>query len=148
MTTVSGYITRPLVSGSPGNLAICNGVIDLRMNEFDPGTLTPRYEWADSDWATGAVDVSGGAEDNPTMTAVWIVKGTSHSNLNTNVGLLVAALRQNKYAIRLSFDSQNNEWTCFRAQMTQPFTSIRERRYWAEVTSLIPRHPIPVYGPF
>lgn len=147
MTTVTGAITRTELS--LGDLTIISGgVYDIRVNTFDPGTVVPRYEWAASDWAHGAVDTSGGALDNPTITAVWRIRGTSHSDLNTKVAALVAALRQSTFNLTLSFDSQDSKWKCYRAQLTHPYTSARQRAYVGEMTSLIPRHPIPVSGPF
>lgn len=146
MTTVSGVITRSELSLS--DLTICDGVRDLRIDAFDAGTVAPRYEWQTSDWVHGAQDSGSGALDLATITAVWLVQGSSHSNLNSVLTGLVKALRQSTFELSLQFDSQESRWSCRRASIQQPLTAVRELHYLAELTTLIPRHPIPLAGPF
>lgn len=145
MSTIAATITRTELS--LGDLTVADATYGLIADGFDLGSPAHRYEWVTSDWANGAVDSSGGAMDNGTLIVPWDVQGTSQSDLATKVTTLIAALRQSTFYFKVTLDSTDWKWRCYRADVTAGFSRTTDLGFMLPVTASIPRHPVPVSGP-
>lgn len=86
---------------------------------------------------------------NTTESLSVYVAGSSMSNLDTNIGTLIAAFSQDRYTFQLVVGGANHAWDCEAADVQQVlYDTTHAVAKYVTVTLSIPRKPIPLAGNF
>jgi hypothetical protein len=156
---VSGYITRSNLPSPLSNLAIVVDPYPLLPGDqsgdasstsgagLELGPSAQKTTWADSPFVNGKQLVSS-VDDNSTLSLRILIDGTSMADLQTKLGTLVTAIRQQMtFQVSVTLDAATYTWNCYRGDYSAGFNEMHLLSGRLPVYLTMPRDPTPVAGP-
>lgn len=99
-------------------------------------------------WVDGEITVER-HRTNVTEPLSVYVAGTSISDLDANLGTLIAAFQQDRFTFQLVVGGANHAWDCEAADISQVlYDTTHVVAKYVTVTFAVPRKPIPLAGAF
>lgn len=146
---VAGSITRQEVEGGPLADLNINDVSNYKIITVGPGTLEWQRQYASSiyvhgDYLVNAVKAQG------TLPLAVRVKGTTQSQIDSNLAALCRALEQFTYQLTITLEGVTWTWQCdpadYGVDEKGEFSKFHRLAKQTVVTAQIPRHPVPIAG--
>jgi hypothetical protein len=134
------------------------GLGDLNINDHSkyvlagPMAFGGQVQWnrrqVEAPWVDGQITVER-HRTNVTEPLSIYVAGTSLGDLDTNLGVLLAAFMQDRYTFQLVVGGANHAWDCESADVSQVlYDTAHVYNKYVTVTLAVPRKPIPLAGAF
>lgn len=145
LAVVAASVTRTELSLADLDL-VDPGVFTIVPSSLDVGSAGNEVDTVDSKWVDGVIGI--GKKKGPvTMSMTVEVDGADQDAVDANLEILVDAFSQLTYDLTISYDGNDNTWTCLAAQRIQPDYSAREYQLFVPVALTFLRQPTPVAGP-
>lgn len=144
MVAIAAHVTR--TSLSLPNLDLLSATHKL-IEELAFGTVAWNRITATSPFVDGDVPVHRTKSPSQLSMGVNVV-GASQSALSSNVNVLLNAFYEDNYELHISYDGVDWAWKCYAAEALVGAMDDRFDLLNVEVRFLVPRHPVPVAGPF
>lgn len=120
-------------------------------DSFGPGAQVLRRDFVTSKYVKGRTLLNA-VEDSQTAVCTIEVGGTSGSDLEANIGILLAAVKQSSYTLAAIWDDVPMTWLCEPADSMVGSQGVLEdvglKFHTAVVSLFIPRSPVPSVGTF
>jgi hypothetical protein len=141
--TVSLQVTR---EGST-SLELNDGVTYILTDRVTPGPITWRRESVTSPYLDGEFTVSRVREESDLQLVVDVI-GTTLSEIDTAVEVLIDALTQPAFEITFTVEDVTYQWSCEAGDYVMAFENVRFYNRRTTVAFTIPRHPVPIQGAY
>ena len=146
---IAGFVTRDELSLA--DLDLNTDTYKIIRGGWGPGGVVWRRQTVQSPFSSGRY-LTGRQKDQAVAPLAIRVTGTNEADCLGKVATLVAAFEQFEYQLSMTVETVTYTWNCECADWTfgegGALQTFHLRAYKQEVVFEIPRHPVPVAGPF